>query len=65
MPRKKVKAHKKSSAYKVFRLIERNNFEYERNFRKSHLQKIWNWTHSLYNVWAVVQHIIKGMRPVP
>ena len=28
MPRKKVKAHKKSPAYKVFRLIERNNFEY-------------------------------------
>ena len=50
MPRKKVKAHKKTSAYKVFRLIDRNNFEYERNFRKSHLQKIWNWTHFLYNV---------------
>ena len=27
MPRKKVKAHKKTSAYKVFGLIERNNFE--------------------------------------
>ena len=65
MPRKKVKAHKKTSAYKVFRLIERNNFEYERNFRKSHLQKIWNWTHSLYNVLHDRPHIIEGMRPVP
>ena len=65
MPRKKVKAHKKTSVYKVFCLIDRNNFEYERNFRKSHLQNLWNWTHSLYNVLPDRPHIIKRMRPVP
>ena len=27
--------------------------------------KIWNWTHSLYNVLHDRPHIIKGMRPVP
>ncbi len=32
MPRQKVKAHRKSPLTKVLRLIERTNFESERNF---------------------------------
>ena len=35
---------------KVVRLIERNNFESERNFSRSQLQKLWNWKYSLYKV---------------
>ena len=60
MPRQKVKAHRKSALTKVLRLIERTNFVSGANFARSHLQKIWNWTQSLYNVLEAALHIVMG-----
>ena len=50
MPRVRVKAHAKTSKDKVGDLIERTNFVSGANFARSHLQKIWDWMYSLYNV---------------
>ena len=50
MPCKKVKAHRKPPLTKVLCLIKRTNFVSGANFARSHLQKIWDWMYSLYNV---------------
>ena len=50
MPRLRIGAWTKTSAERVGRLIERKVIETGANFARSHLQKLWDWTYSLYNM---------------
>ena len=50
MPRLTIEAWTKNSAERVGRLIERKIIETGANFARSHLQKLWDRTYSLYNV---------------